>query len=377
MRSRSPEHAPLAALVLAAGGCVVAGDAGALTTGTADGTTTSSASTPIPDASSTGDTSTTDADKLDLAVADVGVVECQSVTETTMIGEAPSDIIIVVANGLVEDHVASILQNFSLLIGNDQIEDVRVMMLAGYPPDGACIDDPPLGVQACPINDDNPPMYRHFDEVVESDTLLQQLIDAYPQWSVGLRPEARKHVLVLTSGDSLLGVDEFDAAFVDLDPTLAGYVFHAMAPGAVEGDCSFVEPDGAWGPAPGYVALAEATDGVFENACNFNLKFLFEELLDRIAEVALSCEYDIPPPPDGQVFDKGKVNVDYDDGIALQTVGWVESVAECATVDNGWYYDDYDDPMQILMCPQTCARFQTLQEASIEIRFGCTTIPAG
>ena len=66
----------------------------------------------------------------------------------------------------------------------------------------------------------------------------------------------------------------------------------------------------------------------------------------------------------------------FDDGFGTQTVGWVETAAECAGVKNGWYYDDLVDPQQILICPQTCARFQDLQEASIEIRFGCTTIPA-
>lgn len=371
---RTLSHVSATLVALAAGGCVVTGDAGALTVGATDTSTSTSSS----GSSSTAETSsTTGAPKLDLAMPDVDVVECQSVTETTMIGEAPSDIIIVVANGLAGAQLASIFQNFSLLIGNDQIEDVHVVMVAGYPPDGACIDDPPLGVHGCPTTDDNPPMYRHFDQVVERDTLLQQLLDAYPQWSVALRPEARKHVLVLSSGDAALDVEAFDAAFVALDPSLAGYVFHAMAPGVVEGDCSFVEPGEPWTSAAGYVELAEATDGVFENACNFNLKLLFEELLDRIAEVALSCEYDIPAPPDGLIFEKGKVNVDYDDGLGLQTVGWVASVGECASVDNGWYYDDDDDPQRILMCPQTCARFQTLQDASIEIRFGCTTIPAG
>ncbi len=376
MNRSSRVHLTLSILAIAAGGCVVTGDAGSLTTAATDVAPSTSGSS--SSSTSLGETSTSDGQKLDLAMPDVEVVECQSVMETTTIGEAPSDIVIVVTDGLVGTTLESILQNFSLLIGNDQIEDVHVVMLAGYPPDGACIDAPPLGVEQCPTNDDNPPIYRHFAEVVEPDTALQQLLDAYPQWSVALRPEARKHVLVLSSGDAALDVEAFDSAFVALDPTLAGYVFHAMAPGAdVEGDCSFVEPGEPWSPATGYLALAEATDGVFENACNFNLKVLFEELLDRIAEVALSCEYDIPPPPEGLVFEKDKVNVDYDDGVALQTVGWVETAAECASVDTGWYYDDIDDPQRILMCPQTCALFQTLQEASIEIRFGCTTIPAG
>jgi hypothetical protein len=270
----------------------------------------------------------------------------------------------------------STFENFSALVGNDDIEDVQVAMLAGYPPDGICIDVPPLGVEECPVNDDNPPMYRHFDQVVEPDTLLQQLVDAYPQWSVALRPEARKHVFVVSSGDSTLQGEAFDAAFVALDPGLAGYVFHAIAPDGEGGDCGFVESGEPWSMATDYAALAVATGGVFENACDYNVGSLFEQLLDRIEAVALSCEYEIPPAPNGMVFVKDQVNIDYDDGFGISTVGWVESAADCAQVANGWYYDDLADPQQILMCPQTCARFQSLQNASIEIRFGCTTIPA-
>ena len=361
-----------AVLVLAAGGCVVTGDAGALTTGATDGTTSTSSS----GESESGGASTADTIKLDVAIADIEASECASVTQTTTIEEAPSDILIVVASVMDEAALAPVFENFAQLIADGNIEDVQVAMLAGYPPDGICIDEPPLGVQACPTNDDNPPIYRHFDEVVESDTLLQQVLDAYPLWSTSLRPEARKHVFVVSSSDSTLGTQAFDAAFVELDPSLAGYVFHGMAPGSEDGGCLLVESGETWANATDYAALVAATGGVFENACNYSVKVLFEELIDRITAVALSCEYDIPPAPDGLVFAKDEVNVDYDDGFGTQTVGWVETVGDCAGVSNGWYYDDFADPQQILMCPQTCARFEALQEESIEIRFGCTTIPA-
>ncbi|HWB74516.1 MAG TPA: hypothetical protein VG755_06165 [Nannocystaceae bacterium] len=361
----------LAALALATG-CVVSGDAGALTTGDSSSATTSSADT----TSTTADATSSDTNKLDIAVPDVDANECASVTQTTTIEEAPSDILIVVASTMDEGALGSIFQNFAQLIANDAIEDLQVAMLAGYPPDGICIDEPPLGVQACPMTDDNPPLYRHFDQVVAPDTLLQQVLDGYPQWSASLRPDARTHVFVVSSSDATLDTAQFDAAFADLDPKLSGYVFHAIAPGSDGGDCGVVESGATWAVASGYAALAAETGGVFEDGCNYNVGTLFEQLLDRITAVALSCEYDIPAAPDGMIFEQGKVNVDYDDGFGVQTVGWVESAGECASVSNGWYYDDLIDPQQIVMCPQTCSRFEALQEASIEIRFGCTTIPA-
>jgi hypothetical protein len=372
MSREFPRACSSTALVVAVSGCVVTGDAGALTTAATEGTpSTSSTGESESDGSATADTI-----KLDVAIADVEATDCKTVTQTTMIVEAPSDILIVVGSAMNEAEMAPTFQNFAQLIADGNIEDVHVGMLAGYPPDGVCIDEPPLGVQGCPANDDNPPMYRHFDEVVAPDTLLQQVLDAYPQWSSALRPEARKHIFVVSSGDSTLAAAEFDTAFVGLDPSLAGFVFHAMAPGSKNGDCNLVEAGEPWAKATEYAALAAATGGVFEDACNYNVGVLFEQLLDRITETALACEYDIPPAPAGLVFAKDEVNVEYDDGFGIQTVGWVESAAECADVSNGWYYDDFGDPQQILMCSQTCARFAALQEASIEIRFGCTTIPA-
>jgi hypothetical protein len=239
-----------------------------------------------------------------------------------------------------------------------------------------CIDAPPLGIGECPTNDDNPPLHRRVDVAIEAPTLLAQLLDTAPTWSPWIRPDAHTHVWVLARQDANLSIATFDA---DLRELVDGYVFHAIAPAGPEdtGDCGAVEPGASWAPAPSYASLAESTGGVFENACNFNVGTLFERLLDRIHETALSCEYDIPSPPDGLVFEKGKVNVEYGDVSGPHTVGFVADPQDCVDVEDGWHYDDDVDPQRILMCPQTCARFEALFNASIEIIFGCTTIPAG
>lgn len=364
----------LSPLVLAA--CIVTGDAGALTasgTTSTESTTTDGASTETPTAEES------DSIALDIGKRDIPAEQCASVEQHTTIEEGPSDIIIVVDRAMEPISIEAAFRNFSQLIGDDQIEDVRVMMLAGYPPDGVCIDEPPLGTGDCPVSDDNPPMYRHFSITIEAATLLAQLIDAYPMWGAALRPYARRHVFVVSSGDADMTVAEFDEAFRALDSTFDGYVLHAMAPdqGLDPGDCGGVAMGEPWMPAPRYDTLATVTGGVFENVCNYTVGPLFEALLTRIHAVALSCEYVIPPPPDGMMFDKGMVNVDYSDGGGMQTVGFVEEPSDCPAVSDGWYYDDPDDPELILMCPQTCAHFEALQQASIEIRFGCETVHAG
>ena len=193
---------------------------------------------------------------------------------------------------------------------------------------------------------------------------------------MAFRTDTRKHVFVLSSGDPTMSVDAFDTALTALDASYDPYLFHAMAPAGPGSECEAVADGAPWTVADELAAFAAASEGVFEDACDYNVKLLFDTLLSRIREVALSCEYDIPPPPAGHVFDKGKVNVDYDDSFGVQTIGYVETPADCREVDNGWYYDDNTDPQRLLMCPQTCARFQALDAASIEIRFGCTTVPA-
>ena len=350
-------------LAIAVCGCVVTGDAGALTAGsTGTDDLTSVSATQTADDADTGD-------KLDVSAPDVEAMECESIMQSTTIVEGPSDILVVVDRAMDSDSTDATFLNFSQLIANDGIEDVQVLMLAGYPPEGVCIDEPPLGIGGCPLADHNPPMYQRIEQVIDGDTVLSQILDAAPQWTSTLRPEARKHIFIVTSTNPSMDADAFDAAFVALDPANEGYVLHAIAP------ASACNP--GWAPATTLETLTATTGGVFEDGCDYNVSLLFEQVLDRIEEVALSCEYDIPPPPDGQIFDKGKVNVDYDDGFGLQTVGFVEEPADCVSVTNGWFYDDPIVPERILMCPQTCARFEALQEASIDIRFGCTTIPAG
>ncbi len=70
---------------------------------------------------------------------------------------------------------------------------------------------------------------------------------------------------------------------------------------------------------------------------------------------ALQCEYQLPPPPDGQTFDRDKVNVKFSHDGAVDTILRVSSPADCANFQNrGWYYDDPVNPTEIKVCPSTC-----------------------
>jgi hypothetical protein len=89
------------------------------------------------------------------------------------------------------------------------------------------------------------------------------------------------------------------------------------------------------------------------------------------------CEWQIPASPDGQKFDKTKVNVDFASGTnPAVRVGVVAGEADCANVVQGWHYDDAINPTKVLVCPQTCQTIQGTAEAQVSVVFGCATEPA-
>ena len=45
-----------------------------------------------------------------------------------------------------------------------------------------------------------------------------------------------------------------------------------------------------------------------------------------------------------------------------------------ACVEYGWFYDDYDDPATIHLCPDTCTIVQADTSGRVSIAFGCDTL---
>jgi hypothetical protein len=95
-----------------------------------------------------------------------------------------------------------------------------------------------------------------------------------------------------------------------------------------------------------------------------------------VVSAPLPCEWNIPPPPMGQQFDKNKVNMTFTPkGGAAQNFGYV-AVADCPRATNGWYYDDPNNPKKVFACPTTCDALKASTGAEIDVSFGCAQIPA-
>jgi hypothetical protein len=92
---------------------------------------------------------------------------------------------------------------------------------------------------------------------------------------------------------------------------------------------------------------------------------------------ALPCQWKIPAPPAGQVFNPEKVNVRFTaQGGAPQDFGYVNTQADCAHASNAWYFDDVNQPTQVLVCPTTCDMLKASQGAEVDVSFGCARKPA-
>jgi hypothetical protein len=91
--------------------------------------------------------------------------------------------------------------------------------------------------------------------------------------------------------------------------------------------------------------------------------------LDTITRTAVSCEYDVPPPPEGGTLDKFAVNVVIKKGDGSDVVPPYNSQCD----GHGWRYDNLDNPTKILLCPTTCTALADDRRSQVDLLFGCET----
>jgi hypothetical protein len=82
----------------------------------------------------------------------------------------------------------------------------------------------------------------------------------------------------------------------------------------------------------------------------------------------LPCSYDLPPAYFDDVNDPGLVNL-IQDGVAVPHVA---AQSDCGERTVGWYYDDAENPRQIVTCKATCAGLKSATE--IQVQLSCPTV---
>lgn len=158
--------------------------------------------------------------------------ECESIDEVAGIGLQPADIIVVVDNSGSMDaeagFVQASMQPLSTQVFLAGIDAHVVLISADDTSDAGICVPTPTGSGACP-DDTNLPGYLHVVDSVGSNDALQKIIQHHATWAPQMRATANKHIIVITDDDSDLSANDFNAMFLALDPTYAGYKAHAIA----------------------------------------------------------------------------------------------------------------------------------------------------
>ncbi|MBK7579895.1 MAG: hypothetical protein IPI67_06775 [Myxococcales bacterium] len=305
---------------------------------------------------------------------------CAGVKQTAA-GTLPVDVIWAVDTSCsMSEETAAVKANmnkFSQLISNAGV-DVHIVLVAEQwapspfpgiiPEEGVCIDKP-LGSGQCP-NDTNFPLYAHVYETVSSTDALQKYLDQYQSYKNMLRPEAVKIFAVVTDDNSSLPAAQFTTQINAVDPTMI-----KPAQWKMYGVYCYTKCPSAAKPGTVYQELVTQTGGVSSDMCLQNFDPVFNQLAQGVVGAAkLDCAWGIPPPPAGEQFNPGKVNVIFTPGGGTGSpIGKVGSAAECGP-NGGWYYDNDQAPTQVKVCDSTCQSIQSDPNGQIEVQFGCDTI---
>ncbi|MAQ13713.1 MAG: hypothetical protein CMN30_02835 [Sandaracinus sp.] len=304
---------------------------------------------------------------------DYGLGECAATRVDAETALAPVDIVWVVDNSGSMSEEAELVQanlnDFAATITAAGI-DVHVVLITAP----GFVDVPP------PLGDDASQFLR-IDEDVQSSNSFDKLLYTFPQYSSFLRRTSSLHFVVVTDDESGMSASDFHTQML----TNLGRTFrlHAIAspPGSSHAFGGFTMPgcDGPNGEAADngdiYWEEASRTGGLALSICAADWSVLFDNLTAQIAiPMALPCAYGIPEPPEGEEFAPNRVNVEYTPGSGggSEIIPYVADLDGCT--GEGWYYDDLEDPNQVLVCPLTCRRLEEDASGSVEVAFGCATV---
>ncbi len=305
---------------------------------------------------------------------------CAALTDEAQNKTRPADIVFVVDNSpSMQNETAAVQRNmnrFSRMIVDADV-DVRIVLISDTKSGfsfGICIQAP-LGSGNCP-NDTKLPEYKHVVEPVGSTDSLVLIHSTYNQWKDSLRPDAQLHFVVVTDDDSRdMNAAQFKNLMAGVDPPQTDFVFHGISASAnwnTPGVCNRIST--LRGRV--YEKLIQDTGGVWSDLCLQDFDPVFDELAGAMIESSMSCEWEIPPPPEGETLDPEKVNVVFEGDKNSETIPHVSSKADCDKADKAWYYDDEQNPQKVFLCPGTCNKVRSTASSKISIEFGCERIDA-
>jgi hypothetical protein len=327
---------------------------------------------------------------------------CASTSSEAQQGVLPADIIVVVDNsGSMTEEAIQVqlsMNAFAATIINSGIDAHVVLISADSTSDeGICVP-PPLGSGNCP-GDEVLPAFRHVVQEVASSNALELTLATYDQWKDSLRPGASKTIAVISDDESAKDAATFTQELVALDASFQGFKFDAIvAPyelfplvcfacnptncATCDPCCAPDENNMLCVPLPAdegtvYKDLVTQTGGVLGDLCTQNFQPVFDDMATAVVtDSQIACVYTIPDPGDGETIDFDKVNVEYqpNPNAPPEIIPYVPGGASGCDSTGGWYYDDPNDPTQIILCQATCDYVQGSAEGVVSVVFGCATV---
>jgi hypothetical protein len=165
--------------------------------------------------------------------------------------------------------------------------------------------------------------------------------------------------------DDPLNVEMLATQGVSSDPSVWTYVVGVFSPEETEALATL----DAW-------AAAGGTSSAFVIDPQQDVSAQFLEALEKIRGGALSCEYRIPPSPNGSTLDFDAVNVALVIDQQSLDFRYVAEPGRCSLTALGWYYDvdpQNGTPTKISVCEQACQMLQATNNGRVEVRLGCVT----
>jgi hypothetical protein len=139
--------------------------------------------------------------------------------------------------------------------------------------------------------------------------------------------------------------------------------------------CPISQSTTAYSPGTGYQWLSRGTDALRFPVCNTaSYDAVFQDIAAGVINAtSVPCEFDLPPPSNGQTPDLMSLQVLYTHGDMTTTEEFnrVASEAACGVLDNAFWLDESTDPDRVHLCPNACDKVEDDELAALTVRYEC------
>lgn len=348
-------------------------------------------------------------------------------SEAELGASAPVDIIFVIDNsGSMSEEIKGVQQNinvnFAEIIEESGL-DYRVIMVSRHGSSNAnkiCVEAPlsgiPKGGCQAPPNKPvfTPGKFYHYSLGISSTDAWCKLVGSFSGaipdesglaqggWKQWLREDAIKTLVVISDDASSCGAfkdasniqagqsaaQAFDETLLSLAPEHFGtpdsrtYTFHSIVgmpfnnpktqaydiqDPIILGTC----PSGQ-APGTGHQALSVDTGGLRFPLCDTtSYDAVFQEIAEGVIEGAnVSCAFDVPIPPEGQVVDKDSIVVTYTPSGGGTPIVYSRVANSEVCAPKSFYVDE----QTVNLCSVECTTVQQDPMAKVEVEFGCLPV---